>query len=477
MSDEGGRGTQTGREDPDPNWARLRELLKRSPEPRALTFDSDGNLVVDDGSADTERGQPAERDALAELLATNEIVVLVGADRRILVGNEAAAQAIGTTVEGLRGRDLLEGIEPSTRDALSARFALGLGRPGATSQLVTVPVRRDDGTTVWLEGRATNYVTDPAIGGVLVRAHDVTADRRTVPVVDASTLLEAIFEHAPVGTLVLAPDSTIVTVNPALCGLVDRIAADLLGQLVTGIIYPDDVATFATLHQRAIQDGEGYAHEMRFVRPNGDEVWTLVAASPPVTASDRPYIINQVVDISEAKRIEGELAHAATHDSLTSLPNRAMLFDRLGQALARQQRHDGVVAVLFLDLDRLKPVNDKLGHAAGDSVLREAARRLVRAVRPTDTVARFGGDEFVVVCTDLTVSSDVDAVADRILRAFDEPVDADGIGVTMSVSVGLAVLYPNTAAGAEALLAAADEAMYRAKAAGRGRIERIDIPH
>src|SRR5258706_15898624 len=219
MSDEVWREGQTGRDEPDPNWARLRELLKRHPEPRALTFDSDGNLVVAEASPGTERGQAAERDALAELLATDEIVVLVGADRRILVGNEAAAKALGMTLEGLRGRDLLEGIEPSTREALSARFALGLGRPGETSQLVTVPVRRDDGTTVWLEGRATNYVTDPAIGGGPVRAHDLTAHPPTAPPGDAPPLLAAVFGHRPVGPPRFPPPNTIRHGEPGVCGL------------------------------------------------------------------------------------------------------------------------------------------------------------------------------------------------------------------------------------------------------------------
>jgi diguanylate cyclase (GGDEF)-like protein/PAS domain S-box-containing protein len=180
-------------------------------------------------------------------------------------------------------------------------------------------------------------------------------------------------------------------------------------------------------------------------------------------------------DISERKRAEETLRHQALHDPLTGLPNRTLLVDRLAQALARADRapdHRGP-ALLFVDLDRFKAVNDSLGHDAGDQLLVAVARRLQAGVRPTDTVARLAGDEFVVLCDAVTDASGAVAAAERLRAALAEPIrlDADLVHVTASVGIALADGSTNTP---EALLQAADVAMYRAKQDGRSRFEIFD---
>jgi diguanylate cyclase (GGDEF)-like protein/PAS domain S-box-containing protein len=169
---------------------------------------------------------------------------------------------------------------------------------------------------------------------------------------------------------------------------------------------------------------------------------------------------------------EEEIRHRGLHDPLTGLPNRALLIDRLGQAAQRLDRTKGHVALMFLDLDHFKNVNDSLGHRAGDEVLREVAGRLRAAVRPADTVGRLGGDEFVVLCEDVDDEGMAMAIADRLTQAFAAPFRAGGDEHVLGASIGIALLDAD--GDAEALLRDADAAMYRAKEHGRARVELFD---
>ena len=171
-------------------------------------------------------------------------------------------------------------------------------------------------------------------------------------------------------------------------------------------------------------------------------------------------------DITERKRQEEEARFLAYHDTLTGLPNRRLLDDRLRQALFLAQRRDTRVALMVVDLDRFKQVNDALGHRAGDSVLREAAHRIVGCLRKADTLARHGGDEFVVVIPDVKIDADCQIVAEKILRAREPEFRVDGRDFSIGASIGVS-LFPSDAGDGEALLRNADAAMYRAKQLGR----------
>ena len=177
----------------------------------------------------------------------------------------------------------------------------------------------------------------------------------------------------------------------------------------------------------------------------------------------------------ERQVAEDLLAHRANHDSLTSLPNRALFLEFLTMSLARSQREGGTVAVLFLDLDRFKHINDGLGHDAGDELLAELARRLSDAMRPSDVVARFGGDEFTVLCDGLDVDraeAQAREVSRRLLDAIEQPISVDGEDRKLSASLGIALATPSSTA--EGLLRDADAAMYSAKEHGKARCEVFD---
>jgi diguanylate cyclase (GGDEF)-like protein len=189
---------------------------------------------------------------------------------------------------------------------------------------------------------------------------------------------------------------------------------------------------------------------------------------------DEGLIARSIRYAIERKRAEVALAHQALHDPLTRLPNRALFLDRLEQALARAQRSSIGIAVLFLDLDRFKVINDSLGHDAGDRLLVDVANRLQGVVRPGDTVARFGGDEFTILCDDVGGERDAVLIAERVAAAVGAPFTLDDNEAFLTTSLGIALTTGRENSRAEALIRDADAAMYRAKERGKSRYELFD---
>ena len=240
-------------------------------------------------------------------------------------------------------------------------------------------------------------------------------------------------------------------------------------------IHPDDRRTaLADKTSMMSHDAEGRttSDTYRLRHRDGHTVWVRDDAMVLRDQDDRAMFHGVLVDVTQEKQLEDRLGHQAFHDPLTGLPNRKLFHDRVGRALARSQRRDDGVAVMFIDLDNFKTINDTFGHASGDEVIIEAGRRLEACARTSDTAARLGGDEFALLVEDVDEVG-VAALADRILDALHgEPVVLNGRGVTLGASIGIAVAAPTDSA--DVLLRNADLAMYQAKHRGRGRSVRYD---
>jgi len=240
-------------------------------------------------------------------------------------------------------------------------------------------------------------------------------------------------------------------------------------------IHPDDLLPALRAMQACLEkqaDGTASCVAEYRVRA-GENQWKWVLSRGMTvsrSADGQPErIIGTITDISERKAIEERIQHMAQHDTLTDLPNRALFSDRLQHALANANRRQERLSLAFLDLDHFKPVNDHYGHAVGDQLLQQVARRLQESVRTSDTVGRIGGDEFVILMPELQEISDAHGLAEKIRKALDQPFLIEGHQLNISCSLGIAI-YPEHGKDEISLAKSADSAMYRAKESGRNSV-------
>jgi diguanylate cyclase (GGDEF)-like protein/PAS domain S-box-containing protein len=310
----------------------------------------------------------------------------------------------------------------------------------------------------------------------LVLANDVTERKRAEEAVRAAEeRFRSAFDNAPIGMNLIDLDGRFIQVNRAFCTMTGYREEDLLGESCQSITFHEDLENdLKDMRRMGAGDIDHYQLEKRLVHAGGHPVWTMTSRSLVRSHGGEPlHMVSQVADITQRKQSDMMLTHMALHDSLTGLPNRTLALDRLSLALARTERHPSSVAVLFLDLDRFKVINDSLGHNVGDELLVAVASRLREAVRPSDTVARIGGDEFVVVCEDIGEIEDAARIAERIAEALSRSFDLSEDEVILSTSIGIALSSTHQDAP-EDLLRDADSAMYRAKERGRNRYEVFD---
>jgi diguanylate cyclase (GGDEF)-like protein/PAS domain S-box-containing protein len=298
--------------------------------------------------------------------------------------------------------------------------------------------------------------------------------------VEALALFEAVYQGAPIGVALLSTDGRVIESNPALEEMLGYTSEELLTMTLTDYTHTDDIErTLEMFTEMMTGDLDTYRLEKRYQRKDGETVWAQVAASLHRDAAGTPkFAISMSENITQRKLAEERIAFLAYHDKLTGLPNRTLFEEMLESALARAHRHDLAVGVLFLDLDNFKLVNDSLGHHAGDALLQQLGERLSGCTRETDLVARQGGDEFLLLLSDLergtSALSGTDAavlvaemVANRVREALSEPFDLNGVEFYASASMGIS-LYPQDAQDAIELLKNADTAMYHSKKTNPG---------
>ncbi|MCV2487843.1 EAL domain-containing protein [Geodermatophilus sp. YIM 151500] len=397
-------------------------------------------------------------DSMAILVAET-----AGGDPRLCWGNEGAVGLLGYALEDLRRLPVRQ-LFPTLR---GGELTLLLRR--ARSARMSLPVRTASGALVESavvaspspSGRMWTLRVTPAEANASERALRATADAH-------ERRFTTLTERSPVPTLLSEQGMRLSHVNDAFCGLVGLQAEQLLGTGWMACVHPDDLDELIERVADALE-GDDAETRTRLVRDDGTVRTTVIRFAHVFTPGIGAGFVGTIEDVTERLAFEERLAHQATHDPLTGLPNRTRLADHVA---ARFVPGASGLACLFLDLDNFKVVNDSLGHAAGDELLTEVAARLRATVRPGDLVARFGGDEFVVICEDVT-EPDAVALAERIVGDLARPVRLGGVDIRPHASVGVTVQTADHVA-AEELVRDCDIAMYQAKAGGKARITVLD---
>ena len=394
-------------------------------------------------------------------------LIVVDAARRVLSINRSMSEMLGVPDALIAARPALETLVPSTELVLRMATALASGEPQDGVPVALDGAAGDGGQPRWLE---FNIRRTRQAGGdlLLLIGQDVTFRRQArMRLQESEAFFRLTFSQAAIGIALLSREGRFLRVNRKLSDIIGYSEIELFQRFFHQVTHtddlPEDSAIMATLAAGEIGD---FQRETRYVRKDGRIVWVALSASTMRdAASGQLRLILAVEDISRRKEAEAALLRMANHDALTGLPNRALLQDRLTQAVCKAQRSGREVGVMFIDLDRFKHINDSLGHEAGDQLIIEIARRLAGSLRESDTVARQGGDEFVVVLDDLAAPEDAALVAQKVLDRLFQPLVLCGQEVFPTGSIGIA-MYPRDGADSAALLKAADSAMYRAKAIG-----------
>lgn len=326
-----------------------------------------------------------------------------------------------------------------------------------------------DGSRHWLNWAASPWRDERGeIGGIIVFAEDVTPQKHSA---ERLRLADAVFRSAQEGVLIFDVENVIVATNPAVCTITEYSEAELVGQPVRMLFSDRHERAFYADVEECLRTTGRWQGEIWGRRKKGDTCAQWVSITTVNSETGKPdYRAALITDMSRMNLAESHLQYLAQHDSLTGLPNRSLLHLRLRHSLERALRDGTACAVLFLDLDGFKGVNDTLGHEAGDELLRVAAQRMKLRLREIDTLSRVGGDEFVVVLEHVNRQADAAAVAETLMKQLTTPFELGSAReVRIGVSIGISVSARDSC-DPDTLIRHADEALYQAKAAGRGTL-------
>ncbi len=417
-------------------------------------------LLVDDDEDD----YVATRDMLAEMKGrfTLEWITHFELALEVMARNEHDVYLLDYHLGKHNGLELLQ----------QARIAGCCSRPvilltGQAGHNVDVEATTAGFADFLEKSQITAALLERAIRYSLARSQTLEALR------ESEAYFRATFDQAAVGIAHNSIHGDWLQVNQRLCDIVGYSSEELLKLNFQDITHPDDIEIGrAAMHSLLSGASRSHSCEKRYIRKDGSMIWVNRTASLVLDDLQKPkYFVAVVEDITERKRLQAQLEHGALHDTLTGLPNQALFMKRLEHAVEQTRRnHKYLYAVLFLDLDRFKLINDSLGHIVGDQLLVQLARRLEQCVRPSDIVARFGGDEFTILLDKLNHLDEAMHAADRIRKDLTLPFAVSGHEVFTNASVGIALSNAGYER-AEDVLRDSDIAMYRAKARGKARHE------
>ncbi|MGE0878502.1 MAG: putative bifunctional diguanylate cyclase/phosphodiesterase [Acidimicrobiia bacterium] len=415
-----------------------------------------------------EQRRRSEQRFRALIEQSNDLVIVLDDARRPLFVSPAVGRLLGFDPHGF---DVFEHVYPTDRTALGAALddASNSRRdPGGRA----VRLVHAQGYVRWFEISAADFTSDREIGGVVLTARDVT-DRKHAEdrVVASEARFRSLVQHSSDLVVLLDADTNVHYVSPSIIPVLGYELGSVNDTPLFELVHPEDTPAFVQL-LGTIEPGTTRMMELRLQSASAE--WHVFEATFTDLRHD-PNIEGIVLnghDVTTRKVLEGDLWHRALHDGLTGLGNRIVLKERL-EAAIKSPCVDGLVhALLFIDLDDFKTVNDSLGHAAGDFLLQVAAHRIDASVGREATAARLGGDEFAVLLEQVT-HEETEAIAGRVLDSMVDPITVDGVSISSTVSIGIAY-YSGEDKDADVMLRDADAAMYYAKSRGKGRFEVFD---
>ncbi len=410
------------------------------------------------------RDEERVRTALAQ--NSSDIVKIVGKDGTVRYVSSSVNNVLGFFPEEIVGRPFTEYLHPEDKGRVQEGFSSIVESPGVIGKPIELRARHKDGSWRHLEAVGRNMDGDPSIRGVVVNAWDITQRKQ---VEEELRLRDRAITASSNGVIITdpnQPDDPIVYVNPRFEQITGYTAEEVIGRNCRFLQgeYGDQAALEEL--RIAIKEGREWSGPLRNSRKDGTLFWNELYIAPVQDKSGRiTNFVGIQKDVTDRKLLEEQLAYQAFHDPLTDLPNRTLFLDRLEQALARAKRKETRLAVLFMDLDNFKIVNDSLGHEIGDELLAQASKRLLEHLRPSDTAARLGGDEFVILIEDIEDTAGAIQVAERMRDALQESYYVGGHEFFVTTSIGIAFGGPENQPGD--LLRNADLAMYEAKARGK----------
>jgi diguanylate cyclase (GGDEF)-like protein/PAS domain S-box-containing protein len=458
----------------------------------ALFTDTDGKtrtvMIIRDISnlKRAEQTQKVQEQLLFELnknaaeveaiLASQEDTILVySKEMNVLRANPAFIENYGFDPVGLGVMEIIQRVScryPDGRPLVLSEQPTPRALRGEKVAHVPYAVTRADGTTAIVETSSRPLYVENEIIGTITLWHDITEIVHAEETLKRSAEeIEDLYNHAPCGYHSLNKDGMFVRINETELSWLGYTRDEIIGKLHWhDLITPRFYQTFKENFPAFMKQGyiKGLEYEIR--RKDGSTFYGLLSATAILDA-DGNFLMSRgtVFDISERKAMEEEMRHMAQHDALTGLPNRTLVFDRLQRVLSLAKRNKSRIALIFLDLDQFKQINDTLGHEVGDLLLQEAARRMQGCVRESDTVGRLGGDEFVVILPEVEAERDVTLTAEKIRQQLEQPFLIVSRTLKITSSIGIAV-YPEHGDNESMLVRNADTAMYRAKERGGNKV-------
>ena len=383
---------------------------------------------------------------------------------RCLFANKLYAQTFGFDEHSVIGRTFAQiiGEEAATAIQPYVDYLLFERKPTSYER----ELRGADGRRLWLEVNLIPHLgPDGTLLAAFVLITDISKHRLAENAVRESEERLSKFMQASVEGILFHKDGYLTDANEPLCELVGYSHDELIGRQVFDFVPPDQVNRIAT----TMQAGEETAYESVILHKDGRRLPVEFIVRTIERHGERMRM-SIVRDIRDRHAAQAHIRHMAHNDALTGLPNRLSLMEHLGHMIAAARRDDSQVALLFIDLDHFKRVNDSLGHLVGDTLLQTIARRITESLRTTDVVARFGGDEFIVLLPRTLQRMDMEEVAQKLLAAIEVPLNADGRLISVTPSIGMS-MFPHDGETADDLIKNADTAMYLAKSRGRANFQ------